>query len=164
MLGQWLLGRDDCRGQLCLLGRLSGRRHRDLRAQGVGVIVVQAVVEHREQLVEVSLRDRVKLVFVASGTSDREAQENGPGGVDPVDDRVDTKLLVVGSPLLVDQRVAVEAGGDQLVETGAGKQVPGELFGREPVERHVGLMASMTQSRNFQIERAPSMVNPLESA
>ena len=76
---------------------------------------------------------------MTSCTTDRQAQEDGTGGVDAVDHCVDPELLVVGSTLLVDQRVAVKAGGDQLVQAALWDQVSGELFGRKAIEGHVGV-------------------------
>ena len=48
------------------------------------------------------------------------------GRVDAVDDRLDAELLQVDAAFLVDQRVAVKAGGDPLLQRRVGQQVAGE--------------------------------------
>ena len=70
------------------------------------------VVEEGKEPVILALGDRVVLVVVALGTADGQAQEDGPGRVDPIDDRLDPELLDVDPPLLVDLRIAMEPGGD----------------------------------------------------
>ena len=74
------------------------------------------VVEEGEELVILALRDRIELVVVALAAADRQAQEDDAGGVDAIDDRLDAELLEVDAAFLVDLRVAVEAGGDLLLE------------------------------------------------
>src|SRR4029079_9023223 len=61
------------------------------------------------------------------------------GGGDAVDDGVDAELLEVDPAFLVDRGVAVEAGGDLLLQGRAGAEVAGDLVDRELVEGHVAV-------------------------
>ena len=76
---------------------------------------------------------------VALGAADGQAEPDGAGGVDPVDDGGDAVFLRIDAPLAVGQGVAVEAGGGLLGERGLGQQVAGELLDGELVERHVAV-------------------------
>ena len=81
-----------------------------------GLAAFRHVVEEGEELVELLLRDRVVLVVVAAGAADRQAEPDGGGGLDAVDDVLDGVLLGDDAALGVAAMVAVEAGGDLLVE------------------------------------------------
>ncbi len=74
---------------------------------------------------------------MALRAADGQPQPDGPGRVDAVHCRLDAELFRVGAPLLIDQRVAVKAGGHELRLAGARQQIAGQLFDREAVERHV---------------------------
>ena len=106
-----------------------GRRDRPL-----GLI---RVVEQRHQGEVVGVRERVELVRVTLRARGRQPQPCRAGGAHPIDHRQIPKLERVDSPLLVDHRVAMEAGGDDVVGRGSGEQVAGDLADREAVERHV---------------------------
>src|SRR5208282_1205397 len=60
------------------------------------------VVEESEELVIVALRERIVLVVVALGASDRQSQKDRARGIDPVHDRLDAELLDVDPAFLVD--------------------------------------------------------------
>ena len=105
------------------------------------------VVEEGEEPVELVLRDRVELVAVAAGAGQRQAQPDGRGRVDAVDDVLDGVLLGDDAPFAVAAMVAVEAGRDLLVERRAGQQVAGELLDRELVERQVAVDRRRSPSR-----------------
>ena len=76
---------------------------------------------------------------MALGAGDRRAHPGAQGGVDPVDNRHRAKLFVDRAAFAVGQRVAVEGGGDPVVERRLGKQVARELFDGELIKRHVGI-------------------------
>ncbi len=76
-------------------------------------------------------------MVVALAAADGDAKPDGARGVDAVDDRLNPELLDVDAAFLVDERVAVEAGGDLLIARGMRQQVAGKLLDGEPVERHV---------------------------
>ena len=97
------------------------------------------IVEEGEEPVILALGDRVVLVVVALGAADRQAEEDRAGGADPVDDRLDSELLDVDPPLLVDRRIPVEPRGDPLRERGTWAEIAGELIDHELVERPVGV-------------------------
>ena len=80
----------------------------------VGVVVVFAIIEYGIETVKVPLADGIILVSVALSATYRQAEENRTGRVDAIDYGFDAELLVIGSSLLVDQRVAMETRGDQL--------------------------------------------------
>ena len=131
----------------------------DLARRGDLEVGLIHVVEEGEELVILALGDRVVLVVVALGTADRQTEEDRPGRVDAIDDRIDAELFDVDPPLLVDQRIAMKAGGDARAELAAAAQ-------RSPASCTVAnrsngmpeLIAAMTQSRYFQIERGASML------
>ena len=112
--------------------------HRDQRRL-ITAVGVGGVVEHRVDLEELLLRDRIVFMRMTLGAGDRRAHPGAQGGVDPVDNRHRTKLLVDRATLAVGQRVAVEGGGDPVVERRLGKQIAGELFDGELIKRHVGI-------------------------
>ena len=61
------------------------------------------------------MREGIELVVVALGAADAGAEPDGAGGVDAVDDLLHAVLLGVGAGLEIQRRVAMEAGGDQLL-------------------------------------------------
>ena len=94
------------------------------------------VVEKGEQLVELLLRDGVVLVVVALRAADGKAQPDRAEGAGPVHCFLEGILGAVHAALSIAQRVAVEPGGDALLDRRAGQQVPGELLDREAVKSH----------------------------
>ena len=114
--------------------------------QGRGVHVLEAlaplgdVVEVRHDLVELLLGDRVELVVVAAGAAQGQAHPHGAGGRHAVDAVLGEELVDDDAALAVQAVVAVERGGDALLEGRAGQHVARELLDGEPVERHVGVV------------------------
>ena len=104
-----------------------------------GLVPIGGVVEEGQGAVEVFLHERIIRVAVALHAAHRRALEDLPRGPDAVDDLGQAVLLVVRAALLVGHRVAIEGGGYQLLGGRIRQQVPGQLFDREPVERHVGI-------------------------
>ena len=109
------------------------RRVRDVAVHHV----LRGVPEERRQRVELSGADGVELVVVAGRAADGQPQEHAAdrlGAVLRVDRLVflDQHAAFVGRDV-----VALEAGGDQLVEGRVFQQVAGDLVDRELVERLV---------------------------
>src|SRR4051812_41884461 len=80
------------------------------------------------------MADRIELMRVALSAPDRQPQPNNAGRVDAVDDFLDTKLFGIRSAFLVDQRVTMKAGGNELLPRWVGKQITRELFDRELIK------------------------------
>ena len=85
------------------------------------------------------MRNRIKLVGMTIRATDRQTEPDRAGDVHAIDQRIVAEFLRVVSPLLVQHRVAMKAGGDPLVGRGIGEHVACELFDAELVERHVGV-------------------------
>src|SRR5262249_2655201 len=98
-----------------------------------------ALVEEGVELVILLLGDGIVLMVVTLGTADGNPQPDCPGGGGAIDDGLDAELLEVDAALLVDHRVALEAGGYLLVGGGAGQEVAGQLLRGEPVEGQVAI-------------------------
>ena len=111
---------------LQLVEILAGIRHRH------GRFIL--VVEEGKELIVLSLADGVELVVVALRAADGEAQPDCSRGGDAVKDALDAELFLVDATLLIDLRIAMEAGGDELLARGLGHHVAGELFERELIE------------------------------
>ena len=115
-----------------------GRGHQRRRVHVLEALApLGNVVEVRHDLVELLLRDRVELVVVAAGAPQGQAHPDGAGGRHPVDAVLGEELVDHDAALAVQAVVAVERGGDALVEGGAGQHVARKLLDGELVERHV---------------------------
>lgn len=68
-----------------------------------------------------------------------EGEEGGAGGVDAVGHGFDAALFAVGAGFDLEERVAMETGGDELVGGRVGEQIAGELFDDELVEGPVAV-------------------------
>src|SRR5438477_1961849 len=90
-----------------------------------------------EHPVVVLLREGVELVAVALRAGESGPEPDGGGGVDAVHERLVARLLDVDPALLVEQRVAVEAGGDPRLGRRVREHVARDLLDRELAERHV---------------------------
>jgi hypothetical protein len=95
------------------------------------------VVEERHEAVVVALRERIVLVVVALCAGEGSAQPDRGRRVHAIDERLPARFLDVDAAFLVEERVAVEAAGDELVRRGVGQHVAGDLLDGEPVERQV---------------------------
>ena len=99
--------------------------------------VLRRVPEEGGQRVELALRDRVELVVVAGRAANRQAEVDAADSLRPVLG-VDRLVLLRHDAALVRRDVvALEAGGDELIERRLGEQVAGDLLHRERVERLV---------------------------
>jgi len=112
-----------------------------LFARGVGNAVVGfvGVVQEREELEILGVRDGIEFVSVALAAADGQAQPRGAGGGDAVDDGVVTEFEGIDAAFFVEHGVAVKAGGDEVVWRGVRKKVAGDLFDRELIEGHIGV-------------------------
>ena len=137
------LGSLDLRVQVCELLLLVACGSLDVR-RGVAVLhraaLLRHVVEVREELVELALRNRVELVVVAPGAADREAEPHGRGRIHAVHDVLHRVLFRHDAAFGVAPVVAVEAGRDALVERRTRQHVARELLDGEPVERQVAVV------------------------
>ena len=124
------------------LGRRGDERRRvevleRLRAQAAQVAALGDVVEVGVDLVELLLRDRVELVVVAARAAQRQPHPHRARRRHPIDHVLDQELLGDDAALAVLAVVAVEGGGDSLLEGGVGEHVAGDLLDGELIERHV---------------------------
>ena len=136
------------------LGGLFGRRQ---RIERIGVAAAARLAPHdraglgdvtkqREEGVELTLRERVIFVVVATGTADRKAEPGLAGRLDAIDDRLHPPLLGDDPPFAIDPVIAVKAGGDdrvarrRLVARHGRKHVAGELVDRELIEGEVAVV------------------------
>ena len=78
-------------------------------------------------------------MVVAARAADRQAQKGRSGRADAVNHGLDAVLLVVDAAFLIDHRVAVKAGGDQLLLRRVGQKIAGDLLDDEAVERHAAI-------------------------
>ena len=121
------------------LGQANGRG-RVLHQRAVHAVAgaeMRHVVEDGKQLVVLALADWAVLVIVALRTLQRQAKPRPPGGLEPVDNALDAKLLLARVVALGLHRVPVERTGHPLLRRCARQEIAGELINRKPVERHV---------------------------
>ena len=78
-------------------------------------------------------------MVVALGAGDGEAEPCGGGGVDAVEEDDVALFFGDGAAFSVEEVVAIEGGGDELVFGGIGEEIAGELFDGEAVEGHVAV-------------------------
>jgi hypothetical protein len=93
--------------------------------------------------------------------TDRQSQPNGSGRVDSINDSFDSKLFRICAAFLIHQRIAMKACRDQLLLRRRFQQITRQLFDRKLIENGMSSFnALITQSRNGQIDRSPSIVYP----
>src|SRR5258707_3417230 len=96
-------------------------------------------MEEGKELVMLLLRDRIELVIVALGATNRQSQPNGCSCIDAVEDISGLVFLRNGATLEVDRVVAMEPAGEALLHAGVRQQVARELFDGEAVKREVAV-------------------------
>ena len=113
--------------------------HEDGRRVGDVAVhdVLRGVPEERGHRVELALRDGIELVVVARGAADGQPEEDVADGLGPVLGVDRLVLLGHHAALVGGDVVALEAGGDELVEARLGQEVAGHLLDHEVVERLV---------------------------
>jgi hypothetical protein len=95
------------------------------------------VVEEGHEPVVIPMLDGIVFVGVALGAGHGEAEPGGGGDMDAIDHGVEPVLEGIDAAFLIDHGVAVEPGGDALIERGVREQITGELFDGELIERHI---------------------------
>ena len=108
-----------------------------LRAEAAQVAAFGDVVEVGVDLVELLLRDRVELVVVAAGAPQGQPHPHRAGRRHAIYHVLDQELLGDDAALAVLAVVAVEGGGDLLLQGRVGEHVAGDLLDGELIERHV---------------------------
>ena len=91
------------------------------------------VIQIREELVVLFLRQWIELVVVALGAGDGEAEERLADGVHPVVHGIHAELFRIDSSFLVQHGIAKKSGGDDLVLGRVWQQVAGDLLADELV-------------------------------
>src|SRR5262245_8611109 len=89
------------RRRVAVLDRLAAFRH---------------VVEECEETIVVLLSKRIVFVVMAAGTRERQAEPDCGGRIDTIDDVLDGVFLGDDATLGVASVVAIEAGGNALIE------------------------------------------------
>src|SRR5690606_32020894 len=98
------------------------------------------VVEEREELIVFVMLNRIVLVRVAAHAVDRQSEPYGADRLRAVKDGVDTVLFLIDASFFIGQRLTQKGRRQVLPSGSARQQVAGDLFDRELVERHVGVM------------------------
>ena len=115
-------------------------RARDLHARRIVVEVrVGGLVEIREELVVLALRDRIVRMPVALHALEGHSHERLPSGRHAVEHGGHAELLVVGAALGVGERVAMERGCETISLGRVRHHVAGEHAHGELVVGHVGV-------------------------
>ncbi len=91
------------------------------------------VVEEGEQLIEITLRDRIVFVVVADGTFQGESHERGPNGADAVDHVPREALFGQRRATVDDQMQPIETRRDQLIGRRRRIEIACDLRDRELV-------------------------------
>jgi hypothetical protein len=76
---------------------------------------IVAAVEERVQLIVFAIGNRIVLVIVTAGASDRHPEEHSAGGVDTIDHGLHSVLLTIGTGFDLYRRIAMETCGDELI-------------------------------------------------
>ncbi len=122
---------------LATLGAVGGQVSQirpDLAGQRSDHVAFDGVIEQREKLVELLLRERVELVVVALGATNGQPKPNGSNGVDAVENFLKAFFANLCSRLAVLDAISQKPGGDPLVDRRGGQQVPSDLFDGELVK------------------------------
>ena len=110
-----------------------------LRLGPVGQRVARQLIEEGKHPVEVPRGQRVVFVVVTLRARERQAQPDRGRGADALGGVTQPVFLGVRAHLGGRRAVAQEGGGHQLPLAGLGQQVPGQLLGRELIERQVAI-------------------------
>ncbi len=97
------------------------------------------VVEKGGQGEELALAERVILVVMTARAACGEAHPGGGRGLNAVEHILDAVFLINGAGLGIEAVVAVEAGGQDLLDAGLRQKVAGELQDRELVKGQVAV-------------------------
>ena len=110
-------------------------RRRNWDARIGAVATIDGAVEKCVKAVVFLLGDRVVLVRMTLGAHHRQAEPGGGRSRDAVLHRFGSIFLVITAAFIIGLGIAVETGGDFLIEGGVGQEVTGELLNRKLIER-----------------------------
>ena len=140
---------------------LVGRQLEDRRRGAVAAIDAADLgdaVPVGEELVILLLRNRIVLVIVAAAAADGQAEPDGAGGIDAIDDVIDARLLGDAAAFAVEHVIAMEAGRDLLRDRRRlGSMSPAICSMVNWSNGMFLLKASITQSRQGHMARLPSV-------
>jgi len=119
--------------------KIEDRENLAAAAATAGAAGLRHLVEDVVEREVVGLLERVELVVVAARAIEGQAEPDGGGGLDAVEDVFDARLLGDAAALAVEHVVAVKTTRDFLLARSRGEEIAGELFDGELVERHVGV-------------------------
>src|SRR5262245_60955795 len=94
----------------------------------IGDALLRDIVKEGEEPIKIALRERIELVVMAAGTDESLSEPDGGCCFNPIGAIFREKFLGNDPAFLINHLIAVETSGDALVEGGAGKKVPRELF------------------------------------
>ena len=97
---------------------------------GLGLV---GIVEEGKHAVVLVVTDRVKFVRMALCTLSRQAKDRFSQTIDPIKHFKHAKLFRNNRPFFVQHTVTKKTGGDSLLLSCVGKQIPGNLFDKELV-------------------------------
>ena len=92
------------------------------------------IIEEGEELIKISLRNRVILVVVTATAIQCQPQPGHAGRLDAVDNGFDSPFFGDDSPFAVQSMIAIEAGRHDLCSGRVRQQITRELFDRELIE------------------------------
>src|SRR3954453_17218104 len=85
---------------------------------GIGIF---AIVKEGKHPVVLVMADWIELMRVTLGTTERKPQPHNAGCINAIDHSLDAKLLGVRAAFLIDQRVTMKSGGNELLSRWVGK-------------------------------------------
>ncbi len=103
------------------------------------LVTVLGAVEIVHETVVIRVRDRLVRMSMALHATERDPLHRDPGGVDPVLDRLDPELLVVGPALRIGLGQAQKRGGRDLIGGGFVHRIAGELVADERGVRQIAV-------------------------
>ena len=118
-------------------GEVEKRGHLSAAPAAAGTTGFRHLVEDVVEGVVVGLFEWIELVVVAAVAGEREAEPDGRGGLDAIEDIFDAGLFGDAAALAVEHIIAVKPAGDFLVARGVGQKIAGELLDGELIEGHV---------------------------
>lgn len=127
-----------CRRQFFDSSRLLRRWHFQRWRFGIRV---GRRIEERIKLIVLVLCNWVELMRVAFGTSDCQRHPDQTGGIEAIFDLFVAKLIRLDAAFRIDQRIAMESGGDTLSLNLSRilEQIAGELFDRKLIKRQIAV-------------------------
>jgi hypothetical protein len=140
-LGERPLRLGPSRTQRFELRPLDGRRniHDRRRIVGRDRPLLHSRIEEGEQLIVFALGNRIVFVIMTPRAADGQPHPHRRRSLEAIGDILDPILLINHAGFPCHHVIAVEPGRDLLLRGGRGQQIPGELFDRKLIERHVAV-------------------------